>query len=173
MFDILISYHVYTVCWALDLEIDFSWNDITRATVFAVFSAAIFLPISFYVYGGIQVYIWIIPLDWVPVIALQAIIVAIAGLFALPASWIIATAVTDMDIQLGKGSISIPGQILRLSVFLMGLIGSSLYFWNILAFLCGILLLWFGRNRLWKIMAVFSISWTLLVQIFVYLSFWR
>ncbi|MBD3160241.1 MAG: hypothetical protein GF309_15795 [Candidatus Lokiarchaeota archaeon] len=155
------------------MELEISWTTISRASVYAVLSAAIFLPISFYVYGGIQVYIWIIPLAWVPVAAIQAIIVSIAALFALSASWIVTTAGTDTDIQLREGPISIPGHLLRMSVFLAGFIGSSLYFWNIFAFLCGILLLWFGRNRVWEGMGTFSISWTLLVQIFVYLSFWR
>lgn len=157
----------------LDLEFHFSWTEISRASIFLALCAATFLPISFYVYGGIQVYIWIIPLAWVPVVVLQAIVVAIAGLFALPFSWIITQIVTGRDIQLGKDPISISGHFLRLSLFLMGFVGSSLYFWNLLAFLCGILLLWLGRNKVWQIMGGFAISWTLLVQIFVYISFWR
>ncbi|MGV9169318.1 MAG: hypothetical protein ACOC38_05175 [Promethearchaeia archaeon] len=157
----------------MGLNLEFSWQDLGRVLAFVSISAAVLVPVSFFVYGGIQVYIWIIPLAAVPVRALQCAIVAISGLFALSSSWILLTVANNSNNRIGTGSISVAGHLLRLSVFLMGIIGSSLYFWNILAFLCGFLLLWFGRNKAWEIMGVVSIAWTLLVQIFVYVSFWR
>lgn len=173
MCDILISHRADSICWALNLEFEFSWTVFNQALAFLGLSAAILVPISFFVYGGIQVYIWIFPLASVPVIVLQSIIVLISSVFALSSSWIIVNTAATETHEIDKNSISLPGHFLRLSVFLMGLIGSSLYFWNVFAFLCGISLLWLGRKKLWEILGVFSISWTLLVQIFVYLSFWR
>jgi hypothetical protein len=144
---------------------------LASAGIFGMISVAVFIPTNYLVLSGILIYLWLVPLVEVPVIVFQAVSIIVSGMFSLSLAWISTEIVLQKSIRFQNEKISIAGHFLRLSVFLIALIDGTLYFWNFLGMISALVLIWFGKSRKWRIVGVAAWIWTLLVQIYIFLTF--
>ncbi|MFO7837730.1 MAG: hypothetical protein R6V83_13890 [Candidatus Thorarchaeota archaeon] len=100
-------------------------------------------------------------------IVFQSIAILFAGIFSIGFSWLVTEAVNQRSLRFEGEDISIGGHMLRLGLFSIAVLDGALYFWNVIGIVCALLLIWFGKNRWWRIMGAVSWSWILLVQIYV------
>ncbi|TFF95338.1 hypothetical protein EU546_03460 [Candidatus Thorarchaeota archaeon] len=136
-------------------------------------AVGLFVPAFLLTLGGIIVYLWIIPLAVVPVIVFQILAICIAAMFASTSS----KTIVDRFRPSGDGSedsgLSYTDHLLRTSVFVMALLGSPLYLWNVFSLVLGTVLAWKGKNRGWQVMGFVAIVGAMLVQIYIFTSLWR
>jgi hypothetical protein len=136
-------------------------------------AAGLFIPAFLLTFGGLIVYLWIIPLAAVPVIVFQILAICIAGTFALTLSKTVIDIVRRRSLKTEEEQLSLTGHLLRTAVFIMAFFGSPLYFLNVISLVLGTILLWKSKHKIWQGLGFVVIVWVMLVQFYIFTSLWN
>lgn len=141
--------------------------------LYTIVTVSLFVPSIIFVSAGVMVYLWLVPLAFIPVILLQTLQFFLAAIFSISLAKFIIDVLQERTLHLDRHHVSKLGHILRGAVFILSLVGGVIFFWNIIAFLFGIALIWLGNHNFWQGLGFASITWNMLVQVYVYQMFFR
>lgn len=121
-----------------------------------------------YILHGFVIALWMVPLSFIPIFYFHLASLVVSGCFAVSLGFLGKKWLKNKFFSRNVESSKIWRGMFQGSVFLLSFFGSLIFFWNLLALILAILLLWFAQRRIWQFIGFLSVGWNTVVQYYIY-----
>ena len=132
-----------------------------------------FLFCYFFAFYGFLLYLFAITPEKVPTFALHIIVSVLSLIMTLSLSKLTFDWITTKSNPFTKEKFTFFHHSLFSTIFLLAILISSIYFWNIIGLILGITILWLGRPIIWRILGFISLSASIGAMTYIFIFEWR
>ncbi len=160
------------------MAFDFSKYDISVRKVsigffFVVLASTLGISLSMVMVASSATWLYFIRAPNIPVVLIQIFIVLVASVLALSSSWMIVEWIFKKVNPFKKEKLNYIDHIMLSALFLMSVLASALYFFNIIGIAFAVLVLWLGKTKIWRILGVLTVTLNIVIQIALFFTVWR
>ncbi|TET75743.1 MAG: hypothetical protein E3J43_07865 [Candidatus Heimdallarchaeota archaeon] len=160
------------------MAFDFSKYDVSVRKVsigffFVVLASTLGISLSMVMVASSATWLYFIRVPNIPVVLIQIFIVLVASVLALSSSWMIVEWIFKKVNPFKKEKLNYIDHIMLSALFLMSVLASALYFFNIIAIAFAVLVLWLGKTKIWRILGVLTVTLNIVIQIALFFTVWR
>ncbi|MCG3260483.1 MAG: hypothetical protein H7644_12085 [Candidatus Heimdallarchaeota archaeon] len=140
---------------------------------FVALATAICIPLCMIMIASSATWLYFIRVPNIPVVLIQIFLVLVSSALALSSSLVILEWIFKKINPFKKEKLNYIDHIMLSALFLISVLASALYYFNIIAIVFAVLVLWLGRSKIWRILGVAAIILNIVIQFALFFTVWR